>query len=156
MLWAWPRMAGFGKDARATRMITRLTSAIIGLLAFAGMILAGLATGNPFSVILYRAILGLGGGMVVGYIAGYITEHVVQEHFTHLVEHDLESGYSEAVARVRASQAEDAAADGDNPVSDEIVDEVNKDDASVGRQQPSAASQPIQSASEATEMQPQT
>ena len=67
-------------------MIARLCSAIVGLLVFAGMILVGLAAGNPFVTILQRALVGLAGGMVAGYIAGCIAENIVKEHFSDIVE----------------------------------------------------------------------
>ena len=67
-------------------MIARLCSAIVGLLVFAGMILAGLAVGNPFATIIQRALVGLFGGMFVGYIGGYIAERIILEHVSDIVD----------------------------------------------------------------------
>jgi hypothetical protein len=72
-------------------MITRLTAAIVALLAFAGMILAGLAAGNPFETILYRALIGLVVGLAVGHVAGSLARRIVHEHFSVLIERDTET-----------------------------------------------------------------
>lgn len=72
-------------------MITRLCAAIIGLLAFAGMILAGLAAENAFETIILRALVGLGGGMAIGYAAGHIAERLVNEHFRRMVDIDADA-----------------------------------------------------------------
>jgi hypothetical protein len=84
-------------------MITRLTAAIVALLAFAGMILAGLAAGNPFHTILYRALIGLVAGLFVGHVAGVIARRIVHEHFADMINRDTAS---ELAAEGEAASAE--------------------------------------------------
>ncbi|MBX3394073.1 MAG: hypothetical protein KF841_01770 [Phycisphaerae bacterium] len=50
-----------------------------GLLAFAGMILRGLFSGNAVEVILLRAMGGLFGFLIIGTIAGWIAGCVLQD-----------------------------------------------------------------------------
>lgn len=86
-------------------MITRLSASIIGLLAFAGSILIGLAVGNPFETIIWRALIALGGGMVVGWFAGYMGQLIVQENFRDMVDADIAAEEAAAEARRAARQA---------------------------------------------------
>jgi len=72
-------------------MLNRLTSAVVGLLAFAGCILVGLIADNPVSTIVLRALAGLFGGMVVGYIAGALAQVVINEHFRIMVAADIDA-----------------------------------------------------------------
>ena len=67
-------------------MIARLCGAIVGLLVFAGMILAGLAVGNPFVTIVQRALVGLAGGVLVGSIGGYIAENIILQHVSDIID----------------------------------------------------------------------
>jgi hypothetical protein len=72
-------------------MITRLTAAIVALLAFAGMILAGLAAGNPVETVLMRALIGLVIGLAVGHVAGLIGQRIVHEYFEKMIERDAQA-----------------------------------------------------------------
>jgi len=90
-------------------MITRLISAIVGLLAFAGMILAGYLAGNPFTTIIQRALVGLVGGMAAGYIAGIFAQHVIDENFMRVIDADADADLAaDAVSAASgASQADE-------------------------------------------------
>ncbi len=99
-------------------MITRLTAAIVALLAFAGMILAGLAADNPFETVIGRALVGLLVGLAVGHVAGLIARYIIHEYFSAMIERDTQAelaaaGVSEdsaaIAAEVTAAQAPDAA-----------------------------------------------
>jgi NhaP-type Na+/H+ or K+/H+ antiporter len=123
-------------------MITRLTAAIVALLAFAGMILAGLAAGNPFETILYRALIGLVVGLAVGHIAGVLARKIVHEHFTTLIERDTETELTAAgVPAVEAAPVEMAAAQpaaatvpAGTVTQKEVAPDVAQEPASDGRQ----------------------
>lgn len=91
-------------------MITRLTAAIVALLAFAGMILAGLAAGNPFETILYRALIGMVVGLLVGHVAGTLARRIVHEHFAALIEHDTEAELAAVAMAAPAESPADAGA----------------------------------------------
>ena len=70
-------------------MLTRLSAAIVGLLAFAGCIIVGLLADNPFETILLRALGGLAGGMVLGSAVGWLAQRVVEEQFRKMVSADI-------------------------------------------------------------------
>lgn len=72
-------------------MIQRLSAGIVGLLAFTGMLLAGYLADNPFSTIVLRALLGLTGGLIVGYTVGFIAQVIINEHVTNLVQTDAQA-----------------------------------------------------------------
>ena len=139
-------------------MITRLTSAVVGLLAFAGMVLAGLAAGNSVSTILQRALVGLVGGMVVGWVAGYVTENVVHEHFMSVVEKDLQVGYSKAIANISAKEqlAEEWKSLGGDNAEGELKPEDSKADVPASREEMIAAHQQTEPLDPADQMQDQT
>ncbi len=59
----------------------RTTSAQIGLLAFAVALVAGLYAGNAPAVVLFRALLAMFAGAVVGQFAGWAAKYVLREHF---------------------------------------------------------------------------
>ena len=82
------------------RMITRLSAGIIGLLAFLGMLLAGILAGNPFGTVISRALLGLLCGMVVGLIAGHIAQLIVVENVKLMVEKDIDAELAEKARTV--------------------------------------------------------
>lgn len=107
-------------------MITRLMAAIIGLLAFAGMILVGLATGNPFETVLIRALWGLAGGLAVGHVAGHIGGRIIHEHFAALVDKDTQ-------AELATARPAGTAAPGQNPAAE--IQDANKEASSDSRQQ---------------------
>jgi hypothetical protein len=85
-------------------MLSRLTASVVGLLAFAGCIVVGLAAGNPASTILLRALGGLAGGMVVGYATGCVAQVVVNEQFRAMVAADIDA---ETTARSQAEGSQD-------------------------------------------------
>ena len=62
--------------------MARMFSAACGLLVFAGMILRGLVVDNPVDVILLRALAGLFAALVLGRMAGWIAEHVLNDELT--------------------------------------------------------------------------
>jgi hypothetical protein len=80
-------------------MITRLISSIIGLLAFAGMILAGCLADNPIDTIIQRALVGLVGGMAVGYVAGILAQHIIDENFMNVVDADAQAEIAAGTVR---------------------------------------------------------
>ncbi len=57
-------------------------SAACGLLVFAGMILRGLVVNNPVDVILLRALAGLFAALVLGRMAGWIAERVLNDELS--------------------------------------------------------------------------
>jgi hypothetical protein len=118
-------------------MITRLTAAIVALLAFAGMILAGLAAGNPFETILYRALIGLLVGLIVGHVAGTIARWIVHEHFSSLIDRDTEA----ELAAEAAVAAGDVAAAGAEAMADST-----RPQTPPGAAQQDAAENPVQDA----------
>ncbi len=69
-------------------MIARLTAASVGLLAFAGMLVAGAAADNPFTTILLRALVGLFAGLGAGYLAGLIAQVLLRENLARIVAAD--------------------------------------------------------------------
>ncbi len=72
-------------------MITRVSAATVGLLVYVGMLLAGYLAGNPFSTIIQRALCGLAGGLLLGYVAGRLGQVIVHEHFQRMVQADAEA-----------------------------------------------------------------
>ena len=102
-------------------MLSRLSAAIVGLLAFAGCILVGLMAGNPFGTIILRSLGGLVGGMVVGFLAGHIAQVVIHEQFRNMVAADIaeESARATAVAAAENDENDPAepldTAAGENP-----------------------------------------
>ena len=60
--------------------MTRMIGAQLALLAFSGAIVAGLAAGNTPTTILWRALLALAGGMVVGQTAGWAGKLILRDH----------------------------------------------------------------------------
>jgi hypothetical protein len=71
-------------------MITRLSAGIVGLLTFAGMLVAGYSADNPLSTIVLRALAGLACGMVAGYAAGYVGHLLIDEQFRKMVQRDID------------------------------------------------------------------
>jgi NhaP-type Na+/H+ or K+/H+ antiporter len=56
-------------------------SAILGLVAFAACLMVGaFDAGNGFGTTVWRALLGMGLGIVVGYIIGVMAERMLAEH----------------------------------------------------------------------------
>ena len=113
-------------------MITRLCAAIIGLLAFAGMILAGLAAENAFETIILRALVGMAGGMVVGFGAGYIAERVVYEHFRRMVDLDADA----ELLQIEAENNQESDQDAEKAIAAEKIDK-EEDEKSRGQESPS-------------------
>jgi len=70
-------------------MLTRLSAAIVGLLAFAGCIIVGLLANNPFETTLLRALGGLAGGMLLGLAVGWLAQRLVEEQFRKMVSADI-------------------------------------------------------------------
>jgi len=77
-------------------MITRASAATVGLLVFVGMLLTGFLAGNPFDTIIRRALLGLGGGLMLGYVAARLGRVIVHEHFRQMVQADTDEAEAEA------------------------------------------------------------
>ena len=134
-------------------MITRLCAAIVALLVFAAMILAGMAVGNPFATIIKRALMGLCGGLVVGYIAGYVSERIVNEHFMRIVDADADSELVEP-----AGQADESAESADLAGSPEVAhatsgegEDQDKGDGRNGREEGNASKGATLSVRAATE-----
>lgn len=61
-------------------MIVRYTGGILGLLAFAITVLAGLWVGNPVTVTLSRAIWALCVFCVIGLAVGWAAQYVVNDY----------------------------------------------------------------------------
>lgn len=110
-------------------MLVRLSSAIVGLLAFLGMLLAGYAADNPFSTILARALLGLLCGLLLGYGAGRAAQTIVEEHF----KRDIQAEVDAELARQKGGGAEST---GENKSS--VGSGEDKEDGENSRVQPSA------------------
>jgi tetrahydromethanopterin S-methyltransferase subunit C len=55
-------------------------ASVFALAAFAVAIVAGLASGNPTSSILLRAIIAMLACYPVGLVVGHITQRVIQDH----------------------------------------------------------------------------
>lgn len=87
-------------------MITRLSAAIVGLMAFSGMILSGLLAGNSFTTIILRALVGLFGGLAVGFGAGYVCKLLVYENFQEIVDADTQEEIQEAEMQARIERGE--------------------------------------------------
>ncbi|NQU75625.1 MAG: hypothetical protein HQ546_04820 [Planctomycetes bacterium] len=104
-------------------MITRLSAAIVGLLAFAGMLLAGLAAGNPLTTILQRALAGLFGGMTIGYVGGYLSQLIVNESVMRMVDADA----NVELAQVTAKDQQQGEYEEVNAVADNSAQTVRKD-----------------------------
>jgi predicted lipid-binding transport protein (Tim44 family) len=97
-------------------MLTRLSAAIVGLLAFAGCIIVGLVAGNPFETIILRALGGLLAGMVLGLAVGWLAQRVVEEQFRKMVSADIaEETHRAAQAK---AQADAQAGGADEPRAD--------------------------------------
>lgn len=71
-------------------MIARLSAGIVAVCAFLGMLMSGYLAENPFTTILIRALLGLGGGFLVGYLAGLIAQMAVDDEFKKMVQADVD------------------------------------------------------------------
>lgn len=84
-------------------MITRMSGAIVGLLAFIGMLMAGYLAENPLETVLFRALIGLFCGFTLGYLAGRVSEVVAKESFTKLVEADADAELAEQRADEQAT-----------------------------------------------------
>lgn len=108
-------------------MITRLSAGIVGLLAFAGMLLAGFLADNPFTTIILRALAGLAGGLLVGYLAGFVTGQLVTDRFRAAVEADAD----QELAAQPAVAAEDGA-----EASGSVAGMPSKETGQNGRSQP--------------------
>ena len=89
-------------------MITRLSAGIIGLLAFLGMLLAGILAGNPFGTVISRALLGLVCGLFVGLIAGHIAQLIVVENVKSMVEKDIDAELAEKAGSVVAEKGKES------------------------------------------------
>ena len=72
-------------------MIARLSAGIVGVCAFLGMLMSGYLAENPFTTILIRALLGLGGGFLVGYLAGYIAQIAINDEFRKMAQTDVDT-----------------------------------------------------------------
>jgi len=59
--------------------VVRLAGACCGLLVFSGIIVCGLAAGNPPELIIYRAVIGLLAGFVLGAVLGAVAMTVARE-----------------------------------------------------------------------------
>ncbi|MFW6155212.1 MAG: hypothetical protein ACOC95_08350 [Planctomycetota bacterium] len=88
-------------------MLTRLSAAIVGLLAFAGCILVGLVVDNPLETTLLRALGGLAGGMVLGSAVGWFAQRLVEENFRKMVSTDVAEEMRQA-AQANAPADDDA------------------------------------------------
>lgn len=88
-------------------MLSRLSAAVVGLLAFAGCIVVGMVSKNPAATILTRALVGLFGGMLVGYVTGALAQVVINEHFRNMVKADIDA---EMAAEAEAETDVDGAA----------------------------------------------
>ena len=60
--------------------MARVCGACCGLLVFSAMIVCGILTGNPVQDIIIRALVGLLGGFVLGWLSGWIGIFVVREN----------------------------------------------------------------------------
>ena len=58
----------------------RIIASFLALAAFAVAITAGLAAGNPVATTLWRALLAMAGGYVIGRIIGYVAQRAVHQH----------------------------------------------------------------------------
>jgi hypothetical protein len=87
-------------------MVTRLISSIIGLLAFAGMILAGCLADNPFTTTIQRSLVGLFVGMGAGYVVGLLAQHIIDEHFTNMVDADADAEIASGAILVAESSGQ--------------------------------------------------
>jgi 4-hydroxybenzoate polyprenyltransferase len=61
-------------------MIVRYSGGILGMLAFAVTVLAGLWVGNPFTVTLSRAIWALCVFCVIGLAVGWAAQYVIDDY----------------------------------------------------------------------------
>ncbi len=91
-------------------MLTRLSAAIVGLLAFAGCIIVGLLARNPFETTILRALGGLGGGMLLGSAVGWLAQRLVEDNFRDMVSADIAEEMRQAKARQSGSADGETAA----------------------------------------------
>lgn len=126
-------------------MITRMSGAIVGLLAFIGMLMAGYLAENPLDTILFRALIGLFCGFTLGYLAGRVSEVVAKESFTKLVEADADAELAE-------QRDEDQAASGKKQNNQSVGSSENKEDRENSRAYSSAQREKTVSARAAREV----
>lgn len=58
----------------------RRIAATMSLLAFAVCVVLGLAADNPITTTLYRALLAMGGTLVIGLVIGAMAQRMIDEH----------------------------------------------------------------------------
>lgn len=71
--------------------MARLCGACCGLLIFSAMIVGGLASGNPATRIMIRAMVGLGGGYLLGVLVGWIGAFIVNDQLDRSISDDAAS-----------------------------------------------------------------
>ncbi len=123
-------------------MIARLSAGIVALLVFVGMLFSGYVAGNTFSTIVLRALLGMAGGLAVGYTAGTLGRMIVHEHFRATVLADVGDAESERPAEDGVEDAkpeENTAIVESDTGEDKEVSENSRDKASIASSDTPAA-----------------
>lgn len=85
-------------------MIQRISAGILGLAAFLGMLLAGYLAANPFTTIIVRALVGMAGGLAVGFLGGCVAQAIVHESVAKMVEADGAAELAAAPAEIEETK----------------------------------------------------